>query len=69
MGNTNKNEREREYCENQLILQKNDKDELIHAGKSFVYIGQIDEYSAEQNYPGCLRSKCCQKKIRMYTLV
>ena len=62
-----KNEREREYCENQLILIQNEKNVSIHAGKTFVYkdVDDSQEYDeAKGEYAGCIRSKCCVKKTR-----
>ena len=64
-GVTDKYQREQDYCENRLVLQTNEKGVQIHAGKTFVYIGEMDAETAKRDFPGCLRSRCCEKKTRM----
>ena len=55
---------EKRYCEKKLRFIKNDKGILINAGRKFVYKGEMKESDARIDYPGCLLSRCCERKIR-----
>ena len=55
---------EKRYCEKKLEFIKNKQNISINAGKTFVYKGEIRESKARLNFPGCLLSRCCEKKIR-----
>ena len=60
---------EKSYCEDNLGMRKSNRNTASNVEKTFVYKRLMKKEEAASKFPGCLLSRCCEKKTRMYLYI